>query len=45
MEISDILFQGGWPELYIDSKLSPVSYLNDYIRTYVEKDTVQRRLQ
>lgn len=38
--ISDILFQGGWPELYIDEQLSTVQYLNDYIRSYIEKDIV-----
>lgn len=39
-ETADILFKGGWPELYIDSNLSPISYLNDYIRSYIEKDIV-----
>jgi predicted AAA+ superfamily ATPase len=39
--LSDILFKGGWPELYIDDQhLSPVQYLNDYIRSYIEKDIV-----
>jgi len=38
--IQSILFKGGWPELYIDSTLSPVQYLNDYIRSYIEKDIV-----
>lgn len=36
----DILFKGGWPELYIDPSLSPVQYLNDYIRSCIEKDIV-----
>jgi predicted AAA+ superfamily ATPase len=36
--IKDILFKGGWPELYTQSTLSPVTYLNDYIRSFVEKD-------
>jgi uncharacterized protein len=40
VNVSDILFKGGWPELYIDSQLSPVQYLNDYIRSYIEKDIV-----
>jgi hypothetical protein len=35
-----ILFCGGWPELYIGSSMSVVSYLNNYIRSYVEKDIV-----
>src|SRR3989344_5509660 len=40
LNISQILFKGGWPELYIDMSLSPVQYLNDYIRSYIEKDIV-----
>ncbi|MHB1287391.1 MAG: ATP-binding protein [Leptospirales bacterium] len=39
-DLVDILFQGGWPELYIDRSLSPVVYLNDYIHSYIEKDIV-----
>lgn len=38
--IQTILFKGGWPELYINQELSPVQYLNDYIRSYIEKDIV-----
>ncbi|CAN5443516.1 ATP-binding protein [soil metagenome] len=38
--IKDILFKGGWPELYINPTLSIIAYLNDYIRSYVEKDIV-----
>ncbi|HLD84656.1 MAG TPA: ATP-binding protein [Coxiellaceae bacterium] len=38
--IADILFQGGWPELQINQALSPIQYLNDYLRGYVEKDIV-----
>ena len=38
--ITEILFKGGWPELYINSALDPVKYLNDYIRNYIEKDVV-----
>ncbi len=38
IKINDILFKGGWPELYTEQRLSVTSYLNDYIRTYVEKD-------
>ncbi len=34
-----ILFQGGWPELYV-SDIPNVKYLNDYIRNYIEKDIV-----
>lgn len=38
--IHQILFKGGWPELYTNDALSVTAYLNDYIRTYVEKDIV-----
>lgn len=38
IRINDILFKGGWPELYTDPNISVITYLNDYIRTYVEKD-------
>lgn len=37
---ADILFRGGWPELYTVPNLSIKHYLDDYIRTYVEKDIV-----
>lgn len=37
-KISMILFKGGWPELYTNTSLSTINYLNDYILTYVEKD-------
>lgn len=39
-KINDILFKGGWPELYTNLQLSIVNYLNDYIRSYVEKDII-----
>lgn len=39
-EIMQILFKGGWPELYTYPDISVISYLNDYIRSYVEKDIV-----
>ncbi|MFW5888033.1 MAG: ATP-binding protein, partial [Bacteriovoracia bacterium] len=29
---------GGWPELQINPGLNVIQYLNDYIRTYIEKD-------
>ena len=38
--IKDLLFKGGWPELYIDESLSATQYLNDYIRSYIEKDII-----
>lgn len=37
-KLNHILFKGGWPELYTNTQLSIKTYLNDYIRTYVEKD-------
>ena len=40
VSVLTILLKGGWPELYIDSALSPVQYLNDYIRSYIDKDIV-----
>jgi len=38
--LTEILFMGGWPELYTNTSLNPVQYLNDYIRNYIEKDIV-----
>jgi predicted AAA+ superfamily ATPase len=38
--LTEIMFKGGWPELYTNSALDPVKYLNDYIRNYIEKDIV-----
>ena len=40
MEIQDILFKGGWPELYTNDKLNTIKFLNDYISNYIEKDIV-----
>lgn len=37
-KVNTILFKGGWPELHQNPELSTIHYLNDYIRTYVEKD-------
>lgn len=39
--IGEILFKGGWPELYSNEDLKIVSYLNDYINSYVQKDIAQ----
>lgn len=36
----EVMYKGGWPELYINPKLNVVQYLNDYIRSYIEKDVV-----
>lgn len=38
--IKDILFKGGWPEIYTNPPLSIIQYLNDYIRSYLEKEIV-----
>jgi predicted AAA+ superfamily ATPase len=37
-EIGDWLLRGGFPELYVRRELSPSRYLEDYVRTFVEKD-------
>lgn len=34
----EFLWRGGFPELYVRPELSPISYLNDYIATFIEKD-------
>ena len=39
-EIKDILYRGGYPELYSNESLSTTHYLNDYIRSYIEKEIV-----
>lgn len=36
--IEEIIFKGGWPELFTNTGLNPIDYLNDYIRTVVDKD-------
>lgn len=36
--LSEIIFRGGFPELWVRRELSPISYLNDYISTFIEKD-------
>jgi predicted AAA+ superfamily ATPase len=38
--LKDVIFKGGWPELYTNPALDCVKYLNDYIRNYIEKDIV-----
>lgn len=37
-KVGDIVFKGGWPELYTNNEIPVISYLNDYIRTYIGKD-------
>ena len=38
ISLRQILFRGGFPELWIRPELNPVFYLNDYISTFIEKD-------
>lgn len=38
--LADVIFRGGWPELYSVQGLPVIPYLNDYIRSYIEKDVV-----
>ncbi|MDZ4677626.1 MAG: ATP-binding protein [Oligoflexia bacterium] len=39
--LKQILFNGGFPELWIRPELNAVSFLNDYISTFIEKDIAQ----
>lgn len=36
--IEDFLLRGGWPELNADPGIDPRRFLDDYIRTFVERD-------
>lgn len=36
--LTERLWRGGWPELWQDRSLDPVSFLNSYIATYLERD-------
>lgn len=38
--IQEILYKGGWPELYVNEEKDIKKYLNDYINSYVEKDII-----
>lgn len=40
INLNQVMFQGGWPELYSNPDLNPIQYLNDYIHSYIEKDIV-----
>lgn len=40
MPVQQILYQGGWPELYVNPHHDARKFLNDYIRSYIEKDIV-----
>jgi len=34
----EVFVRGGWPELHAHQMLDPVRYLDDHIRTFIEKD-------
>ncbi|MGQ0506702.1 MAG: ATP-binding protein [Myxococcaceae bacterium] len=36
-----LLERGGWPELWTESSLDPVTYLNDHLQTTLEKDLIR----
>lgn len=36
INLNQIMFQGGWPELYSNLALNPIQYLNNYIHNYIE---------
>lgn len=40
VSISQILFKGGWPELYVYPDINSNHYLDDYINSYIEKDII-----
>lgn len=38
IKISELLFRGGFPELWVQKDINSVQYINDYISTFIEKD-------
>lgn len=38
--IQNILYKGGWPELYAFENRDPKKFLDDYLNSYIEKDIV-----
>lgn len=40
ISIQEIIYRGGWPELYASDDRSPKKFLDDYINSYIEKDIV-----
>lgn len=36
--IEDLIFKGGWPELWRRQDLAATDYLNDYLQSYLERD-------
>lgn len=48
--LTDVIFKGGFPELWVRKEVNPIFYINDYISTYIEKDIavsygVEKRLE
>jgi len=40
ISIQDIIYRGGWPEVYSRGISDPHKFLDDYITSYIEKDIV-----
>lgn len=40
ISLKELLIKGGWPELYVNSEIEPIRYLNDLVHTFIEKDIV-----
>ncbi len=38
IDLKNILFRGGFPELWVRPELDPIAFLNDYISTFIEND-------
>lgn len=38
VDLREVIFRGGFPELWVRKELNSISYLNDYISTFIEKD-------
>ncbi len=38
--IQEIIFKGGWPEIYRYPEINVKNYLDNYINTYIEKDII-----
>lgn len=38
IQLPELLWKGGFPELYVRPEISPRSFLNDYISTFIEND-------
>jgi predicted AAA+ superfamily ATPase len=38
ISLNEILFKGGFPELWVRRELNTISFINDYYSTFIEKD-------